>query len=92
MLVYIHEIPITQVFRTKSRLSSPLLVRLTVVAPIKKAMISVSDVTVIEAPECLRAFPILSFRGNFCCSSDRFFNAPTITNMSSTPIPNNEKR
>ena len=60
---------------------------LTVEPPMPNATISVMEVTVTDTPACLRARAIRSSRGSFCSSSVRLLHAPTITNISSTPIP-----
>ena len=57
----------------------------------KKAAMSVTDVTVIETPACLSVLPILSCRGKSFSSADKLLRDWIITYMSSTPIPRSKR-
>lgn len=64
-----------------------IVYKLTVVAPIPKATISVNDVTVIDTPACRNINDIFSCIGCVASSGVKLVKAPTITKTSSTPIP-----
>lgn len=60
---------------------------LTVDAPMAKATMSVTEVTVTDTPACFIVMATCSGRESFCSPGVRFFQASTMTNISSTPIP-----
>ena len=65
----------------KQKLLIPLRIEL---APARKAREFVKEVIVIDGPECLNAFLILSPGGRF---NDTWSRELQTTNISSTPIP-----
>lgn len=58
--------------------------------PTKNAIKSVTDVTVMETPACLKVAAICSSNLSFLSAGDKFFQQETIINISSTPIPSNK--
>ena len=56
-----------------------------------KATTSLSVVMVIDTPACFITWPICSGTERLRMSGERFLSVPSMTNISSIPIPKNDQ-